>query len=1063
MKRRALAFIIGSVGFMWGATASGHPSLLFDSAGLQKLKERATDTTDTGLGWKFSDVIANVKKQADTFKNTPYSYTVDIPNPDGNGSVKWTYTLSESLPPPHPNNSNYPPWTAVSRQLQNRMETMALMYVLTEDSSYILNANKTGALDIAAIVSKWSQWTDPDYNCGLKSCLDTAHLTIGVSVVYDLVYGVMSGPDRQLLRNALIEKGIKSLAADIDNVIKTPGGIVRWLNGYALWVTGLAYGASSVHAEATTQAPAWLKLARDGTLAFYKGQGTDGGTLEGHLYGSYAMDNIVNAAFVLERKPDGEGIFDNSWVKRLPQFIISFLDSKNSSLANFGDSSAAIYWATTMFSLAARGDATAQWYLRTTRTSKPNGITNIILARPELAPEKPKGSGTALFQHVGYAALRGGFDGAPVVAVKSGPTSTNIGHNHFDHNSFIISANGEWIASDPGYREYFNVPRRIYTTGTVGHNTIMVDKSVSADGATCLGGQDKVIGGKLDFLFDGSAYAKVVANAENSYPNGLLSRFGRRVVYARPDVVFVFDDIAAPAAHEYSWLLHTAANGTIDKAGGPAEMVSVGNSAQMQTFIASSTPWREGYPKALTYPGADAFGPYGEWRSQQTQAVRFAAAMVPRAYAHTSFSDPGFEGILFQNWTPRYANDGTHAQDSSVKRSGNKSARIALSGSVTAGYYYSEPIVIAPKKRFKTSVYFKSSGATGTVGMQPYYMLNGKYIDAPAGESVTKDASSGTDWTHIELSSAAPSTNVDAVRIALQFSGKGTVWFDDASYTAIDSVDYTTPPSKADILRETQAGCGDSGVVVSSSSYGVEIGASTFGSGKAPPFVFDAVSNTIPEAKKIATDADVFALGKTTNNQFKRAYVQNGSYIDVNGDRLVKADKRASFDVRVDVTGSCVRVYATEVKTVEGPPYSVRVNANEVYLNGTRVAFTIKDAMTVFPDGSDVGKDCDSEDIPDASPPDGESDGAGGGANDDAAQKDSGAAGTERLDGGTGGSSADATDQADTQNDGGCDCALVASPRSSGWPIKVPISVLGAVLGLLTMKRRRRQGKNAMD
>lgn len=903
------------------------------------------------------------------------------------------------------------------------------MFALTGDEKYLTNDKDAGALDIARHICNWEQWTDPGYNCaGARSCLDTAHITLGVAAVYDHAYNAMGKENRALLRGAIVNKGVEQLNSDVTDAMNTKGGIAAWFNGYALRVSGLGIGASSVYHEVSDKAVTWVSTTKKAIKAFYDLQGKDGGTLEGQLYGAYAMDNVLKAAKVIETKPEGKGTFDHTWLKSIPVYAVSFLSSNNKDLANFADSSLEAYWIDTMFALASRGNATAQWYLHLTGKTRPTSMLTYLWARPDLAPEAISGSGSAIFKDVGHAVLRDGFAGSPVVAITSGPKNIKINHNHYDNNSFIISAFGSWIAADPGYKRHFNAPQLCFSTGTIGHNTIMVDKTVSADGITTSGGQNSLMGGELNHLFDGSAYAKIVANAEATYPTGLLSRFGRRVFYARPDLIFVFDDIASPAPHEFSWLLHAGSTGGIEAGSGPKEMVSAEVNIKMQTFMAVSSPLKSGYPRLFEHPGAEIYSPYAEWRTESTSATRFATALVPRQAYRLEVINPGFEKGL-QNWAPRML-DETHSLESDKNnvRSGNHCARIAFTEK-KSGYYYSDPVSIVPNKKFTASVYFKANTTAinneSIVSMQPLYMKDGSYIDIPGGEQIKIPAAKGANWTQIVLETTAPNKQLDSVRIALQFNGTGAVWFDDVMYSAPD-LPLLAEASKATVLNETQAGLGASGIVVSG-PFGTEIGASTFGGGKAPPFKLVPENKDLAKFDDITTDTQIFLAGRDSNGLLQRAILQNGTYLAIAGKPVVTSGKKAFFYVKVERNKpDCVRVYASEVKTLEGPPYHVQARANLVYLNGQRVAFKIENEMTIFPMGNDMGEGCnDGPDIDSGPGPD-----AGehetGLIDSDVDAKWDGPDGIVQDSG-----NQDGTDQGDTgeamADDSGCDCRFASS------------------------------------
>ena len=1044
---------------------AAHPSLYFNTGDIASLQSRTTDESENALGYDFASAFAQLQTLADQYKTSPCTYTVQIPDPDGIGSQEWTYTVSSAMPPGHPNNPGYPPWTGLSRLIQRRLEIMAFVYTMTGDPSYLTNQQGYGALDLVMSISSWSQWTDPAYACGGQTCLDTAHLTMGAAMIYDLGFDAMSSDERTTLQDAIVQLGIIPLAADVRTANQN-GDVGAWFNGYAIRVTGLAVGSAAIAEDLGSNAETWLSLAHDSVEYFFNEQGSDGGTYEGQEYGSYAMDQLVTAAHVLEQAGMGQGLFDNAWLQSLPRFAAAFLGSKNKKLANFGDSALATYWGSTMMALAAHGNAHAQWYLSISGLSKPSSPRTFIWANPELVPEAIEGSGTSLFLDVGHAALRAGFEGDMVVAVKSGPPSVDVGHNHLDHNSFIISAYGEWIAGDPGYRSYFNVPERIYTSESVGHNTIMVDKWVSADGKSVTGGQVSRTGGSLEYLFDGKGYAKLVAKASSAYEPGLLSRFDRRIFYAKPDLVLVFDDIAAPESHEYSFLLHSGATSIISQdSHGPSGILLTGQTARLQSFLVSTAALKTSYPLVQQHTGAQKYGSYAEWRTNATAQVRISSAHVPGQIAHTELTNPGFEqGLL--SWQARFS-DGSHSEDTSTHHGGSKSAKISFDES-RSGYYYSEPMTVLPSASVTTSVFVLSS-ATGHLGMQLYWMKDGAYIANPGGDFTSLDAAAASDWTQIELNATVPSQGVDALRISINFTGTGTVWFDDASFETNPRFE-PTPLSHALALGDPPSG------LVVQGPFGIEAAASLVGSGASGPTTLYPSSNDIPSVQSLSSDGSLFALGLDPWDQLKRAYVQGGSYISLGQTNLIEASKVGSFDLAVirDHEG-CATLYVTQVPTLQAAPYRVRVQVQQVMVDEQRVPFVIDGEDTVFPQGEDLGPGC----------PSGQTDGgddADGAPGPDAGQADGDAGtgsdtGTSDSDGTDSGSLADSgdstqqdldtldagdsmgTDDASNQDhdiqpsvSGGCSCHQTESEPGLG-----AVFLLLLALGLALC--RKRQGK----
>jgi hypothetical protein len=625
---RCLA-ILGLSALFWpGLARAAHPDLYVDKAGIEALRAKAADTQKRGT-YSFAELYAAYVKQGDDALAKRFVYEVAVPDADGSGSANYRYELSNAIPPPHSNNPGYPAWTLLTSRLFAQMELLSLLYAVSGDKRWLRDAEGGGAVDIALAVSNWSSWNDPVYPCGpAPACLDTAHLTLGVSGVYDLGYDALTEAERTKIRGAIIQKGLGPL-----NEAAVTSGQPHNIN--ALRSTALAVGAAAVTGE--SGAMPQMQKAHAALTYFMAQQPNDGGAIEGNLYGAYAANTIARAGLALERKaPALSSLLKHKWLAGLPRFAGAFLGTDNTNV-NFGDASIARYWSTVMFTLAARGDEQAQWYLDKVFGGRPTAFFELMLARSENKPVPPPASpGGALYPETGWASLRNGWDGAPVLSIKSGPATESVGHNHFDHNSFVISAFGEWLAYDPGYRNYFNPALRNYSTQTIGHNSLLVDGEVSTNGATVSGGQTKLAGGRLRNHWEGAAYSRVIGEAEDTYPTGLLQRFTRRVYYARPDIFFVFDDIAAPAAHEYSLLLHTPIKAKSEIIAAAALALpghrSAGVRGQLQSFAVASVPWKGGGPTVQSFPTVEA-APYAQWRTTSAREVTATTAIVPVAHA----------------------------------------------------------------------------------------------------------------------------------------------------------------------------------------------------------------------------------------------------------------------------------------------------------------------------------------------------------------------------------------------------------------------------------------------
>src|SRR5690606_21022418 len=97
------------------------------------------------------------------------------------------------------------------------------------------------------------------------------------------------------------------------------------------------------------------------------------------------------------------------------------------------------------------------------------------------------------------------------------------------------------------------------------------------------------------------------------------------------------------------------------------------------------------------------------------------------------------------------------------------------------------------------------------------------YIGEPAGPNVMVDAADLAAFGPVDLEGDVPA-GVDEMRLALQFTGTGTAWFDDVVVSAGDVV-----PADA-FAHATALGEPPLGLAVEG-AFGVHAGASTIGSG----------------------------------------------------------------------------------------------------------------------------------------------------------------------------------------------------------------------------------------
>ena len=176
------------------------------------------------------------------------------------------------------------------------------------------------------------------------------------------------------------------------------------------------------------------------------------------------------------------------------------------------------------------------------------------------------------FPDIGVAAMRSSWHkDATFVGFKCGP---RYNHGHLDANSFVVSGSGERLLIDEGVWEPYakdlgcddEVERRwnFDANGTAGHNTLLVDgqgqrrgkeKSERAGGRIVKFRHNADIG--ADRMVD-----VAVGDATEAY-GGKLQKFLRTLVFVKPDLLLVFDQIAAYQPCFLEWLFHFPPQGTV--------------------------------------------------------------------------------------------------------------------------------------------------------------------------------------------------------------------------------------------------------------------------------------------------------------------------------------------------------------------------------------------------------------------------------------------------------------------------------------------------------------------
>ncbi len=746
-----------------------HPCVLVNAETLADLRAKAADEQVNRFGFATADVARTLLAQADRFlAAAPYSYRVNIQQDPRFEPVFWEYTLSDETPPRHPG-INYPPWTAMTQEQRDdaitvRLKSLAFAYLMTGDGRYAAAAKQ-----IALNLAHWEWWSDPDYGGGI-ACLDTGHITKCMGLFYDWCYDTLSAEERDLIRAAIIEKG---LAKIVEGIAPYPPET----NGWAVLTSGLAIGALAVRPE-DPRGGEYLAQALEFTRRSLDLSGEDGGQFEGPMYGTYLLDSLAHVFDAVLAAGVETDLLEHPFLHTMDEYVISQMTPDGHEMPCFGDGDPVRGYPETMSVLANAGDTAAAWYLEQIGHLRPTTIHEFIrFDASKLNPQQPDFDPSRPLVDVGLVALKAGYEPhTPYLAMKSGPPETAVGHAHFDSNSVVLSFLGEWLLADRGYRARHNPPAEKFTGGAIGHSTLVldIDDGYLEDGTCPAPGHDqvKLAGARIEEFFSADPVAYVRGEAAPTYNTDqqhVLDRFTRSVFYLKPDLFVIVDDIAAPAEHEYTLTWQAAANSAIERVGDEHWSIR-GIRAQLECFFFGPPGLRTA---EAAFPGAEERGRFIRTTTPAARDARFVTLLYPQLSEGGGgvLQNPGFErGIV--GWRPRANEDlPNHVADTQVAHSGSASGRIDRSG-----YYYGPRVGVSPGDAVTVRVWVRTAGTT-TNGARltiHWWDAGGKCFTTSSSETVRPE-----DWTLLEVSAPAPEGAIE-FDIGLYFNGEGSAWWDDA-------------------------------------------------------------------------------------------------------------------------------------------------------------------------------------------------------------------------------------------------------------------------------------------
>jgi hypothetical protein len=439
-------------------------------------------------------------------------------------------------------------------------ENLAFCYMLSGDRRYADGARKW-LLHFAT----WDPAGSTSMEVNDEAGMPILHIT---SRVYDWIYDALSEADRETMRKMIRARGEEAF---------------RWLHekpfeqkaynshGGRMWHF-LGEAAIAYYGE-VPEAKKWLDYAITINWGWYPSYGDEeGGWAQGYSYWASYVNrstwwfDALRAALRVEAT-------DKPFYRHVGDFPM-YVSPPGGSLVGFGDfaekrpnpAAAAVVG----YFGRVRHKPEWQWYAEAwgQGDGSKGPIGFLRAARQEMAPPKSRPPAdwpaAKLFRGAGWVSLNSNLldarEGVQVM-MRAAPLG-NISHSHADQNAIVVGAYGSPLLVNTGIRPWYGSPfsKEWYWT-TKAHNALEIDGV----------GQPKTAETNKILVFEPGKTFDYVVGETTGYGDH-VKQYRRHLVFLKPDVLVLFDDVRASRPVSLKFWLHGRAPFTIDDG---AERVSL--------------------------------------------------------------------------------------------------------------------------------------------------------------------------------------------------------------------------------------------------------------------------------------------------------------------------------------------------------------------------------------------------------------------------------------------------------------------------------------------------------
>jgi len=532
ISNSARAFVTPAANQMLSDCPKSHPRILMTSSELTAFRKRMKNSQQAKL-------IVNA---ADRFiGREPPAEDTAIPRQKGKNAFE---------------QKNFAKWAskALGNQLSASTGALARAYIITGDKKYgqqaIRYAIHTAKFDPEGLTSSKVS----DFANG--TCLRA------MTLAYDSCFDLLTSQEKNELRDAIAVRAGR-LFANWRNNLETQ------VFSAHIWQHILHEFAEAAFATLgeVEDAELWasyvyeLWLARVPLLG-----GNDGGWANGNNYFDTNFVTLISIPTFFE-KLTGVDFFSHPWYRNSIYYMIYTWPPRSAS-DGFGDGCERKHLAPlsrlAFADILGRkfDDSYAHWYVRESLQPLQASLQSDSSQRwhrLRVGDDSPAPTRSSFdlpqarpFRDIGVVAMHKDLADTSnnlMLAFRSSPFGS-FNHAHANQNSFNILFGGERLFSNSGYYiSYADDHFKDWYKHSRGHNTVLIDNKGQ------LAGKPEGYGWIARYLH-GQRITYCLGDASNAYGNAGLILFRRHVVFLRPSIVVIYDELEADHPAQWSWLLH---------------------------------------------------------------------------------------------------------------------------------------------------------------------------------------------------------------------------------------------------------------------------------------------------------------------------------------------------------------------------------------------------------------------------------------------------------------------------------------------------------------------------